>query len=607
MSFLNPLGLLGLLALPVIIGLHMHRERSRRIVVSSLNLWSFLDVQLRGSKPRQVRITWLLVIDLLIAILLSFALSRPEISSSFLFDRNEHIIILLDDSSSMLAADVVLTRFDSARSDIQSLLDNLNSRDIVSVYTIGGQVSFIGDSRKTNIRDVSGKVKKLQAGDIGVDLSSALSLALSSVSRHLHVVIHIYTDGAYEDPGIHNLGYPVIWHIYGINSENQAVTNIRTAELGSGNHQVFANITNFASQSIKRDIVLFVNGDEVDRVPIEFPPKSVIPQSWDLSGQPRSVTVSLSGEDILPHDDFGSFGMNPARSVRVALVSDNPDPVDRAILSAPNVELSIFTPSAIFSHTDYDLIVYRGYLPQSWPSGDILVFDPPTGSDLLRIGGVREFSGQPSSGELELFKGVEFSGLRWGSVWEIIDWESQYTPLLWAGDMPLLLSRKIDFSNILIFLSVLDEGNITRHPFFPIFISNIVSASGGYEFPNQISVGSEIRLPLQNEYPTVIVTNQKGQEISPLNGNRELFSQTKTPGIYQIKITDLNGISEEYSIAVNTGSLAESNLTPGDWVQSVEIGAESGMGKEVQVFDLSPLLLFVALALIFLEALLSWR
>jgi hypothetical protein len=69
----------------------------------------------------------------------------------------------------------------------------------------------------------------------------------------------------------------------------------------------------------------------------------------------------------------------------------------------------------------------------------------------------------------------------------------------------------------------------------------------------------------------------------------------------------LNGISEEYSIAVNTGSLAESNLTPGDWVQSVEIGAESGMGKEVQVFDLSPLLLFVALALIFLEALLSWR
>jgi hypothetical protein len=566
-----------------------------------------LDVQLRGSKPRQVRITWLLVIDLLIAILLSFALSRPEISSSFLFNRNEHIIILLDDSSSMLAADVVPNRFDSARSDIQSLLDNLNSRDIVSVFTTGGQVSFIGDSRKTNIRDISEKVKQLKAGDVGVDISSALSLAVSSVSKHLPIVIHIYTDGAYENPGILDVSFPVSWHIYGNASENQAVTSIRTTERSRGQHQVFANITNFGSQPIKRDIVLFVNGNEVDRVPIEFPPKSVIPQIWDLSGQPRSVTVSLSGEDILPHDDFGSFGMNPARSVRVALVSDNPDPVDRAILSAPNVELSIFTTSAVFPHTDYDLIVYRGYLPQSWPSGDVLVFDPPTGSDIFRIGGVQKFSGQPSFDELDLFKGIELNGLRWGSVWESVDWESQFTPLLWAGDLPLLLSGKIDFSNICIFLPVLDEGNITRHPFFPIFISNTVSKSGGYEFPSQISVGSEIRLPPQNEYPTVRVINQTGEEFSTLNGNRELYTQTKAPGIYQINIIDLNGISEEYTIAVNAGSLAESNLAPGDWVQSVEIGAERGMSKEIQVIDLSPLLLCIALVLIFLEAVLAWR
>jgi Ca-activated chloride channel family protein len=607
MNFLNPFGLFGFLTLPVIIGLHMHRDRSRQVIVSSLNLWSFLDVQLRGSKSRQIRVSWLLIVDLLIAILISLALARPEITAPFILDRNEQIIILLDDSSSMLATDEEPTRFDLAKDEIQSLLDGLNSRDVVTVLTIGGEVVYIGDSRNTTIHKISNLVEQLQAGGVGVDIPAALSFALSSITKQLPVEIHIYTDGAFEDPDISNVGYPFHWHFYGVSGENQAVTSIRTTELSPGNHHVFANIANFGTQSVIREGILFVDGLEVDRTPIQIPPQSVVSQVWKLSGRPQVITVSLSGEDVLPGDDSGSIGINPDRMVRVALVTENPGPVDRAILSAPNVELSNFTPSETISGLEYDLIVYRGYLPHSWSVGNILVLDPPHESDLITIRGFKTISGQLSSEEVDVFTGVEFNGLRWGSVWEIEDWQTEFTPLLRSGDVPLLLAGKIGNSYVTLFLPVLEEGNITSHPFFPIFITNVVMASAGYEFPDQIDVGAQIQLPPLSEYPDLNITNPEGDVISSANENQESFTQTKLPGVYHIDLTDTTGTMEEYSFAVNTGSLAESDLTPREWVQDVDINAETGIGAETYVTDLSPWLLGIALAFIFLEAVLAWR
>ena len=77
MSFNNPLGLLGLVSIPVILALHMFRERQNRYVVSSLKLWDFLEPEVHGNKARRIPFSWLLVLDLLAAIFLSLAWSQP--------------------------------------------------------------------------------------------------------------------------------------------------------------------------------------------------------------------------------------------------------------------------------------------------------------------------------------------------------------------------------------------------------------------------------------------------------------------------------------------------------------------------------------------------
>ena len=50
MSISNPLGLLGLITIPIIIGLHLLLERKKRVVVSSMFLWGFLEDKFEGEK-----------------------------------------------------------------------------------------------------------------------------------------------------------------------------------------------------------------------------------------------------------------------------------------------------------------------------------------------------------------------------------------------------------------------------------------------------------------------------------------------------------------------------------------------------------------------------
>jgi hypothetical protein len=607
MNFLNPLGLLGLISLPVIVGLHLYRERSRRVVVSSLNLWSFLDIQLRGSKSRYLRITRLLLLDLLIAALLSLALAHPELKVPFFFDPREHVIILIDDSSSMFATDVFPTRFGMAITEIQALLNEQKPNNVVSVLTFGGEVSCVGDSREIKIQTLSSRVGNLQAGDVDEDILSAMSLGYSMISDLIPVEFHIFTDGAFEEPKFSNLPHSIQWHFYGQNSGNQAITSLNISEVSMNNHQVFTNIANFSDDQIILEATFQADGIEVARVPVALTPQAVVPQIWNVTGQPGIISVSLSGTDSFQLDDFASLGRISDRLIRVVLVSENPAPVDRAILAIPNVELQVYQPTEFLPGMDYDLLIFRGYLPVSLPAGNILVLDPPLDSNTLRIEGKFPISNQPAFDDVDLLKGVDFNGIRWGSAWAIEDWQDQFSPVLWSGEIPLLLTGKINLSDLIVFLPVLEEGNITKHPLFPILISNVMLASGGYTFPSQVELGTEIHLPPMEKYPMIQIINPLGETNSVLQLDPGIYTETRVPGVYHIEITDLDGDTEISAIGVNAGSLSESRIAPRAWVNDIQASVEIESGPVVREIDISPWLLGIALVLISLEVLLAWR
>ena len=79
MTFLFPLGLLALLTIPIIIVLHLLRERRRRIAVPSLLHWQNLPRRPEGERIRRLPLTLLLLLHLLVAGLLGVALAQPQL------------------------------------------------------------------------------------------------------------------------------------------------------------------------------------------------------------------------------------------------------------------------------------------------------------------------------------------------------------------------------------------------------------------------------------------------------------------------------------------------------------------------------------------------
>ena len=140
MTLTTPLALLGLLTLPIILALHMFRARSRRAVVSSLQLWQFMETEVRGSRARRIPLTWILIMDLLIAALLTFALANPTLAQDQQATEAHHLVLVLDTSTSMLAQD----RFEQARSELRQVLGRLNPSDIATLIVGGPTAAVIG-------------------------------------------------------------------------------------------------------------------------------------------------------------------------------------------------------------------------------------------------------------------------------------------------------------------------------------------------------------------------------------------------------------------------------------------------------------------------------
>src|SRR5690606_13385221 len=101
MTLLNPWGLLGLLAIPVIIGLHFFRQQRRSRIIGGLHLWDFARLATpSGRRFERLRSSLPLIFQILAALLLTLLLAGFDVP---LKKSARHYAIILDDSVSMQA------------------------------------------------------------------------------------------------------------------------------------------------------------------------------------------------------------------------------------------------------------------------------------------------------------------------------------------------------------------------------------------------------------------------------------------------------------------------------------------------------------------------
>src|SRR4051812_40418870 len=168
MTFLLPLALVALLAVPLIYLIHLLHGSRRRVRVPALFLWADLPRASAGRRRRRwPPLTVLLALQILAGLLAALALARPALSS----DPPRHLALIVDASASMQATDITPTRFAAARAAAAQRIDALAPSDRVSVIRAGADATLVATGSPDATR---GPLLAMQPGPGGVAIREAL-------------------------------------------------------------------------------------------------------------------------------------------------------------------------------------------------------------------------------------------------------------------------------------------------------------------------------------------------------------------------------------------------------------------------------------------------
>ncbi|WIF95427.1 vWA domain-containing protein [Caminicella sporogenes] len=130
MTFLNPMGLLLGVCLPVIILLYFRKKQVVEIKVSNIKLWDEVIEEVEGIRKRKLDRYLLLIIQLLIGLFLVFVFAHPIYLNKF---NSSKVIIGLDVSISMNTNEKGKTHLDMAKDKI---INYVNSAPKKTRYTL---------------------------------------------------------------------------------------------------------------------------------------------------------------------------------------------------------------------------------------------------------------------------------------------------------------------------------------------------------------------------------------------------------------------------------------------------------------------------------------
>ena len=150
-AFANPWGLLGLLALPAVVWLHLYRVRFPPLAVGGLFLWDDAVRRPAGGRTRdRLKSTASLWLELLAALLLGLLLGDPRVSWE---TTAPHLVAVLDGSASMGATvepggDPAATFRAAALDVLANRARRLGGGTVLTVIETGDRPRVIGGPRR---------------------------------------------------------------------------------------------------------------------------------------------------------------------------------------------------------------------------------------------------------------------------------------------------------------------------------------------------------------------------------------------------------------------------------------------------------------------------
>jgi hypothetical protein len=586
--FTFPLALLGLLGVPVLVGIYWFRNRHRRYPVSSLMLW--LDPnqsRAGGTRLHKLQTPLLFFLELLALVLLVLAAAGPHVRAA---QRARPLVVVLDDSFSMLAGGQ-----DSARSRaVAAIAEEVRhgGRPAVRFVLAGDRPVTLGEPVHSE-GQATDLLKEWKCRSSTARLAEAVSLAseLGGEWALLLVVTDHAPDPAPEKGRLQ-------WWAFGRPLPNVAIVNAARGARDGPDRCLF-EVANLSADA--RAATLTIETDD--------PPRELQRSRLNLeAGETRRIVLQLKAstgvvrarldDDDLAIDNQAVLlpAAPKAARVDVRIADEKLRPLVQRALQATRVVAGSGDPATTREADKPDIV---------FTDGD----DALKGTDawVMRFRVEKEAEAYVGPFVLDrahpLAEGLGLQAVVWGA-----GKTDQFpgAPVVMAGNVPLLTDAEGAAGRHELRLRLRpDLSTLQDSPDWPILFWNLVQWHGslqpGLSRPN-LRLGEDALLTLATPRESVQVVGPDGKPRTALVRDKRVVLRGEEVGLYEVTVPGEEG---KYQFAVNALSREESDLSGcvtsrwGDWLD------ETSLRLEYQPVDW--ILLLLALAVVSLHLFLVAR
>ncbi|TMC96019.1 MAG: VWA domain-containing protein [Chloroflexi bacterium] len=532
MSFLVPAALAFGIIIPIILLLYFMRPKRQDRIVGSTLLWQQALQDLQASRPWQrLRITPLLLLQLLAALVIVLILARPAIFLRSPISGNT--IIILQASASMQATDVTPNRFEVAKSQIADLVDNLGPNDHLSLISMAHTPQVLV-ALSQDRGQIMAALQRAKVTNQDADLEQALSLAVSLAAGRTNIQVLVIGDGHVLSPDqTLVLPFPVSYFRIGTDAPNVALLALAARSL-QGNLVALAQVANYSHVQRSIPVELYADGRLVNVQTITLGAGASGALQWGpLPPTARFLHAQILGQDALSVDHEAWAIVGGSMHGRVLLVTKG-----------------------------------NGFLqvPATLPAGGAFFVNPPEGSYIFGKSGpeIRVSHIGAGGGGTSLLDNVDLSSIH------VLRSSHLFTPALWAQpvistpETPLLIAGENDNRRIAALSFDLHDSDLPLQPGFPILINNMVNWFLPPPMTGDGQVSPDLPVTVQTwpgaDQVTITAPDQQTVTVAPPFPAAP-FAQTNTIGIYQV-VQQVHGQVKRGAFAVNLFDPQQSRLAP---------------------------------------------
>lgn len=566
MSFLVPAALAFGIIIPIILLLYFMRPRRQKRVVGSTLLWQQALQDLQASRPWQrLRITPLLLLQLLAALVIVLILARPALFLPSPISGDT--IIILQASASMQASDVAPNRFEAAKSQISDLVAGLGSNDHLSLISMAHTPQVLIASSQ-NKGQITSALQRASVTNQDADLEQALSLATALAAGRTNVRALVVGDGHVLAPDqTLVLPFPVSYLRIGADTPNAAILALASRTL-QGNLIALAQVANYSHAQRSLPVELYADGRLVNVMTVTLGAGATSAIQWGpLPPTTRFLHALLLTQDAMKVDHEAWAIVGGSMHGRVLLVTQGNSFLQVALLLQTNIDLYKTTPDKYVANSgNFDLTVFDGFAPATLPGAGVFFVNPPRGSYIFGQSGqeIRVSHIGAGSGSTNLLDNVDLSSIR------VLRSSHLLTPALWAQpvistpETPLLIAGENNNRRIAALSFDLHDSDLPLQPSFPILMYNLVNWFLPPPIAGDGQVAPDLPVTIQTwpgaDRVTIIGPDQRAVTVAPPFPAAP-YTQTNTFGIYQV-IQHVNGQERRGAFAVNLFDPQQSRLAP---------------------------------------------